>query len=125
MYKAACRRRTLDLYAEKIKMRADTYVEVKAGEVKCVNKVVKLDNDDLHIIVNGRSTDELKDRPFDYVFTRERVRQAFFAIGFIPPTREMLNNPKVRHERGEKGDPYNLDALEETYILKKKEAERD
>ena len=32
-------------------------------------KVVKLSNDDLPVIVNGKSTDDLENRPFDQCFT--------------------------------------------------------
>mmetsp|Transcript_61831 Transcript_61831/g.72270 ORF Transcript_61831/g.72270 Transcript_61831/m.72270 type:complete len:82 (+) Transcript_61831:145-390(+) len=35
----------------------------------------------------------------------------------------MLNNPKVRHERGEGEDPFRLEELEASYEAKKEEVE--
>ena len=80
IFKGMCRERTLALFAEKIKHRAD---KRKAGEAQDAN-VVSLSNDDLPVIVNGRVTDSLKNRPFDACFTRENVRKTFFRLVIAP-----------------------------------------
>ena len=68
LFKALCRQATLDLYAAKIKERAE---KKKCGELNDVVQVVNLTNEDLPLIVNGRPTDPIKLQPFDCCFTKE------------------------------------------------------
>ena len=57
--------------------------------------------DDLSTIVNGLPADGIVMRPFDKVFTEEKILGSWAKIGFIPFTRNCLGNEKVRHELGQ------------------------
>ena len=70
------------------------------GEVlKCA--VLSLDFKDLAIIVNGVDGDSISDRPFDCHFLEEKILNSWAKVGFVPFSRNCINNPKVRRELGQ------------------------
>jgi len=56
---------------------------------------VKLDNCDLSGIVNGFPGDPISLRPFDRYFTRANIWKWWCNVGFMPMTRNALNDEKV------------------------------
>ena len=66
---------------------------------------VGLGNLDLGHMVNGYPDDPIDLRPYDKTFTRSNILQWWRKAGFLPMTRNALNDPKVRHERGDGGAP--------------------
>ena len=108
----------MELFSEKVKQRAEeqmTWNRNNEGSNENENsavKVVKLSNDDLLVIVNGKPTEDLENRPFNQCFTVNMVWKAFAEIDFVPPTCKILKNPKVRFELGEEDDHYQLKGLE-------------
>ena len=66
---------------------------------------VGLGNLDLGHMVNGYPGDPIKLRPYDYTFTRASILKWWRKVGFLPMTRNALNDPKVRLEIGEGGAP--------------------
>ena len=67
-------------------------------------QVVKLCNEDLPVIVNGRPSDPIQNRPVDRCFTKEMVRKDFVEVGFVPPTCWMLASPKMCRKLGKEED---------------------
>ena len=90
-------------------------------EVTYKNSVcsVGLGNLDLGNMVNGYPGDPLEFRPFDNVFQRDKILGWWRKVGFLPMTRNAVNDPKVRHEVGKGGAPEEegnrLVLLEEEY----------
>jgi hypothetical protein len=63
--------------------------------------VLNLDFCDLATIVNGLPDDDLRDRPFDANFSKEKILSAWGKVGFVPFNRNCLKNKKVRKELGQ------------------------
>jgi len=80
---------------------------------------VGLGNLDLGNMGNGFNNDLLEHKPFDFVFRRANILSWWKKVGFLPMTRNALNDPKVRYEVGEGGAPKDegnqLLLLEEEY----------
>jgi hypothetical protein len=60
---------------------------------------------DLAAIVNGFPHDPIEKRPFDFVFQKEKIFQTWVKVGFLPMTRNAVNDERVRFESGEGGAP--------------------
>ena len=56
---------------------------------------LSLNFDDLSVIVNGLPDDDISMRPFNLVFTKEKILNWWDKIGFVPFTWKCLHNPKV------------------------------
>ena len=54
------------------------------------------------MILNGDDFDYIEDKPFDYCFTKEKIKNYFAKLGYVPITRKALRNPNIRHEMNEK-----------------------
>jgi hypothetical protein len=63
--------------------------------------VLSFDFSDLAMIVNGVSGDPIQDQPFDCHFTKAKIVGSWEKIGFVPFTRNCLQNSKVRRELGQ------------------------
>jgi hypothetical protein len=63
--------------------------------------VLNLDFKDLPIVVNGNDTDDIKDKPFDLHFTKEKILWSWAKVGFVPFTRSCMKNRRVRKELGQ------------------------
>ena len=67
-------------------------------------------------MINGYPNDAIEKKPFDRAFTKERIKDAFYKVGYIPFTRRCLSNPKVRHEINENtGVSKELSELQQHY----------
>ena len=66
---------------------------------------VTLGNEDLANIINGFPGDPIDLRPFDKVFTQDNIKSWWKNVGFLPMTRNAVNDPKTRWELGEGGAP--------------------
>lgn len=66
--------------------------------------MVSINKDHLSEIVNGLPTSELKDRPWDYYTSDDRIKGSWTKVGAVPLTRVCLQNVGVRHTE-EAGDP--------------------
>ena len=60
---------------------------------------------DLTHIVNGFPGDPIHLHPFDNCFSKVKINRTWIAVGFLPMTRNAVNDPKVRYELGEGGAP--------------------
>jgi hypothetical protein len=98
------------LVAQKLKVRGAAR---RNGEA--TTATLTLGFDDLATIVNGEPIDEIGMRPFDNVFTKEKIMGSWAKIGFIPFTRKCLSNEKVRHELGQHVANVDLENLQEKY----------
>ena len=61
-------------------------------------KMPKLTNEDLGFIVNGYPEDNISKKPFQSTFTKEKIRECFRRVGYVPFTRRCLQNKNIRHE---------------------------
>lgn len=77
--------------------------------------ILNLDFSDLATIVNGVPDDRLCDRPFDCHFTKEKVLASWAKVGFVPFSRNCLNNVKVRKELGQHIKDKALESLQFRY----------
>ena len=66
---------------------------------------VGLGNLDLGHITNGFPGDPIEKRPFDFSFRRQTVLGWWRKVGFLPMTRNSVNDPKVSKELGVGGGP--------------------
>jgi len=66
---------------------------------------VTLGNKDLANIINGFPGDPIDLRPFDKVFTQDNIKSWWKNVGFLPMTRNAVNNPKTQWELGEGSAP--------------------
>jgi len=73
--------------------------------------------DDLATVVNGNPDDDITLKPFDRHFTCEKIIQSWEKVGFVPFTRNCLNNKKVRHELGNNGSTVaqRMERIQESY----------
>ena len=79
-----------------------------------------LTNEDLGYIVNGREGELVKDRPFDFTMTKERIMKCNARVGFVPFTRACLKNKHVRHELGQREVNQELEEVNNEYHQAKK-----
>ncbi len=63
--------------------------------------VLNLDFNNLATIVNSRPKDLARGRPFNFNFTKEKILWSWAKVGFVPFTRNCLNNKRVRKELGQ------------------------
>ncbi len=70
---------------------------------------------DLSTIVNGKDTDDVSLKPFDKCFTKERIIGSWKKVGFVPFTRNCMNDKKVRHELGQNQKNEVLEELKVKY----------
>jgi hypothetical protein len=70
-------------------------------QLKAAAAVLNLDFKDLPIVVNGNDTDDIKDKPFDLHFTKEKILWSWAKVGFVPFTRSCMKNRRVRKELGQ------------------------
>jgi hypothetical protein len=77
--------------------------------------VLNLDFNDLATIVNGRPEDIAGDRPFNFNFTKEKILWSWAKVGFVPFTRNCLNNKRVRKELGQRNRDEGLENLQLRY----------
>ena len=85
--------------------------------IKVPSAVLNLDFNDLATIVNGRPDDDARDRPFDCHFTKEKILWSWAKVGFVPFTRNCLNNKRVRKELGQHTADEGLENLQRKYDL--------
>ena len=60
---------------------------------------------DLAAIVNGFPHDPIEKRPFDYCFQKDKIKETWRKVGFLPMTRNAVNDERVRYEMGDGGAP--------------------
>ena len=91
-----------------------------------ISSVIALNFSDIGFIVNGDSDDDIKHKPFEYIFTQERIRKSWSNLGFLPMTRKQLLNKKIRHEMGEEGNVGDkLQDLQDLYVCKSQESDKE
>ncbi len=56
---------------------------------------VSMGNRDLANIVNGFPGNSVKNRPFDYTFTKENIDNSWIVVGFLPMIANAGNDAKV------------------------------
>ena len=56
-------------------------------------------------LVNGWPDDPIKDRPFDFYFSKDSIIKSLIAVGFMPMTCRAATDPKVWFEFGPGGAP--------------------
>lgn len=125
-FNPCCRMRTKKLFGSKLKEKI-TELE-KRRSIRCLNQlkrlesdldfdeviedevhekvgsVISLDYSDVPVINNGIEGDPPHLRPFQHIFTHDRIRKSWANIGFLLMTRKHLKSNKVRHELGELTD---------------------
>ena len=79
--------------------------------------VLNLDFSDLAMIVNGMPDDDLRDRPFDSNFSKEKILSAWNKVGFVPFNRNCLKNKKVRKELGQNVRDEEIEDLQVYYNM--------
>ena len=84
---------------------------------KLLPTVLNLDFNDLATIVNGRAEDFARDRPFNFNFTKEKILWSWAKVGFVPFTRNCLNNKRVRKELGQRNKDEGLENLQLRYDI--------
>jgi hypothetical protein len=123
-FKPACSKSAIRVAGKTTKMRADVRLaerqaqqgaddsnddesddkdDGKRKEQRICNVIFS--NFDLGHLVNGWPDDTVKLQPFDCHFTPERIIKTWIAVGFLPMTGNVVNDPKVRHELGDGGAP--------------------
>jgi hypothetical protein len=99
---------------------------MRNGEKLKAAVLVSLDFSDLATVVNGVDGDVITDRPFDCNFSRAKILASWAKIGFVPFTRNCVNNIKVRKELGQNVRDLELEDLQMRYdvVVDVVEAER-
>lgn len=77
--------------------------------------VLNLDFKDLPVVVNGNATDDIKDKPFDLHFSKEKILWSWAKVGFVPFTRSCMKNRRVRKELGQVNKDAVLEDLQMRY----------
>jgi hypothetical protein len=72
--------------------------------------------EDLATIVDGKADDDVSMKPFTKNFTREKILGSWAKVGFVPFTRNCLNDKKVRHELGQAHVNNDIENLHRTYV---------
>ena len=109
-FKSATYARGERVVEEKLKERA----EVRRNNIAS-GGVVTLSFNDLATVVNGKDGDDIKDRPFDNIFTKEKILTSWHNVGFVPFTRKCLGHKKVRSELGQREGNLVLETLQTKY----------
>ena len=109
-FKQCLRTKTNTIYQDRLSKRLGLIsilvLELGAIEVEAENKKIeqriavarkmpKLTNDDLPMIVNGDDLDDIEDKPFDYCFTKEKIKNCFPRVGYVLFTRKALENSNM------------------------------
>jgi hypothetical protein len=110
-FKSATYARGEKIVQHKLKSRGRA---MRNGE-KLKAAVLSLDFSDLATVVNGVDGDVITDRPFDCNFSRAKILGSWAKIGFVPFTRNCLNNIKVRKELGQNVRDLELEGLQLRY----------
>jgi hypothetical protein len=76
-----------------------------------------LDFSDLAMIVNGVDGDLITDRPFACHFSKEKILRSWAKVGFVPFSRNCINDPKVRKELGQNVRDTQLEGMQLRYDL--------
>jgi hypothetical protein len=79
--------------------------------------VLNLDFNDFSTIVNGAPKDKPCNRPFDSIFTEEKILGSWAKAGFVPFSRNCLKDKKVRKELGQQKADEQLENLQRRYDL--------
>ena len=88
--------------------------------MKVAQRTPTLNNNDLPFIVNGNPGDPIELRPFDSTFTKEKIKNCFARVGYVPFTRKALKNQNIRHELNEDNDEgRKLQAIYDEYVGEK------
>ncbi|KAI2497095.1 hypothetical protein MHU86_17412 [Fragilaria crotonensis] len=85
--------------------------------------VLNLDFNDLATVVNGTPDDEPRNKPFDSIFTEEKILRSWAKVGFVPFTRNCLKDKKVRKELGQRKADEQLENLQRRAETEDKQAE--
>ena len=109
-FKRCLRTKTNTIYQDKLNKRSGLIsilvLELGATEVEAekknieqrladARKMPKLTNDDLPVIVSGDDLDDIEDKPFDYCFTKEKIKNCFPRVGYVLFTRKALENSNM------------------------------
>ena len=104
-FKCYFRTSTQDLFNENIYNRMINIRERNSQDNRLDNEkipsVVDLHQEDLSVIVNGRTNDSIDKRPFNRCFTSLNIKKFWSNIGLSPFNMNALKNKKIRHEIGE------------------------
>ena len=104
--------------------KGDHYTDTNdhLSKIKCV---VGLKNYDLSVMINGNDTDTLENKFVDRYFTKTKIKDVFYKVGFLPFTRDCLNNPLARHELdGISSESPIMRKLQSNYITTTHEVEK-
>jgi hypothetical protein len=112
-FKSATYRRGEKVVQDKLRIRG---LARKNGE-RIPKAVLNLDFNDLATIVNGKPEDNRCDKPFDWIFTKEKIQKSWAKVGFVPFTRNCLKDKKVRKELGQQTENEELENLQLKYDL--------
>ena len=76
-------------------------------------------------MINGNDTDTLENKFVDRYFTKTKIKDVFYKVGFLPFTRDCLNNPLARHELdGISSESPIMRKLQSNYITTTHEVEK-
>jgi hypothetical protein len=78
-------------------------------------KAISISFNDLATVVDGKVGDPIDMKPFSKYFTEQRILGAWAKVGFVPFTRNCVNNRKVRHELGQIDKDVALEELYKSY----------
>ena len=70
-----------------------------------------LSNDDLPQISNAMKNEPIKMSPFFSIFTKDKIFNCFWRVGYAPFTRECLKSTYIWHKLGKKQEDTCLDEL--------------
>ena len=113
-FKAATYARGEKVVQMKLRARGLARRNAEVQQVRS-SAVLNLDFSDLATIVNGTPDDDIRDRPFDSSFSKEKILSAWNKVGFVPFNRNCLKNKKVRKELGQQVRDDGLEALQLQY----------
>ena len=113
-FKSATYARGEKIVQEKLRSRG---LARRNGDQQQASTVLSLDFSDLARVVNGDADDSIHDRPFDCHFTRTKIVGSWQKMGFVPFTRQCLQNPKVRRELGQHVRDQVLEDLQVRYDM--------
>ena len=111
-FKSATYDRAEYVLMEKIKERG---IMRQAGGAAAAN-ILSLGFEDLATIVDGTDNDDVSMKPFTKTFTRDKILRTWAKIGFVPFTRNCLNDKKVRHELGQAHINVDIENLHGNYV---------
>ena len=115
-FKSATYARGEEVLMEKMRKRGATARNTDARvAAAAAGSILSLGFEDLAVIVNGRTDDDISKRPFDKCFTEEKILQAWCKVGFVPFTRNCLSSNKVRHELGQSSANLVLEDLQDHF----------